>query len=366
MAALTEYRWQRVALHREDLEYLLDLVKGTGAEGEPRVLEGITPTTDAGIYELRPGPYVGRLGLPSGAHLDIHSRFAFSDVIRLIAESGRLPYRVDRLPVPTGTEPFIIDVLVAAFAREVDRLTSAGLAKGYRERHFDRPPYPGQVDISRHLSRYAGRPDRLTTKARRITHDIDVNRALGLALDVLIRLGLSDDLQRQVVAHGSSFVRVGRSPMSPAQVAAIPLTRLTTRYEAALGLAELILGGQLIAPREQQLSGASVLFNMPKVWESFVARRVAERWGEGYRVEAPYPFDLSNDGQLRSEADVTVWDEDDRLVALYDAKYKRVENAPSTADVYQMVTYCTRLGIDRRDTRIPGSRRGASHPRGAD
>ncbi len=355
MVALTEYRWQRVELRGDDLDYLLDLVKGTGVEGEPRVLEGITPTTDPGVYELRAGPYVGRLGLPSGRYLDIHSRFPFADVIQLIAESGRLPYRVDRLPTPMGTEPFVIDVLVAAFCREVDRLVSAGLAKGYQQQRFDRPPYPGQVDINRHLSRFAARPDRLTTRAKRITHDIEVNRALALALDVLVRLSLAEELQREVVSLGSSFVRVGRTPMSPASVAAIPLNRLTQRYEAALGLAELILGGQLIAPREQQLSGASVLFNMPKVWESYVAKRIERRWGDAFRVAAPYPFDLSNQGELRSEADVTVWDEDERLVALYDAKYKRVEHAPSTSDVYQMVTYCTRLGIDEATLVYPGA-----------
>jgi 5-methylcytosine-specific restriction endonuclease McrBC regulatory subunit McrC len=94
---------------------------------------------------------------------------------------------------------------------------------------------------------------------------------------------------------------------------------------------------------------------MPKVWESYVAKRIAERWGEGYRVAAPYPFDLSNDGGLRSEADVTVWDEDDHLVALYDAKYKRLEYAPSTGDIYQMVTYCTRLGINEATLVYPGS-----------
>jgi hypothetical protein len=39
-----------------------------------------------------------------------------------------------------------------------------------------------------------------------------------------------------------------------------------------------------------------------------------------------------------------VW-KDDELVTVYDAKYKWPGASPSMGDVYQLVTYCTRLGI---------------------
>ncbi len=40
-------------------------------------------------------------------------------------------------------------------------------------------------------------------------------------------------------------------------------------------------------------------------------------------------------------------------VALYDAKYKGIDKAPSSADVYQMVTYCERLGLDSATLAYP-------------
>jgi McrBC 5-methylcytosine restriction system component len=34
-----------------------------------------------------------------------------------------------------------------------------------------------------------------------------------------------------------------------------------------------------------------------------------------------------------------------QLIALYDAKYKWPDSTPSRADLYQMITYCDRLGL---------------------
>ena len=45
-------------------------------------------------------------------------------------------------------------------------------------------------DIREHLTRYAGRPDKLTTVARRLTSDIDRNQALATATGLLLRLPL--------------------------------------------------------------------------------------------------------------------------------------------------------------------------------
>lgn len=191
------------------------------------------------------------------------------------------------------------------------------------------------------------------TTARRITHDIEVNRALALALEILRRVLLPEEIARRLAALGSSFARVERTPMSPDEVARIALDRLTARYRTALGLAELVLRSQQVAPRAGERAGASMLFHMPRVWEAYVVRWVGERWGDGFQVEAPHTFALTDDGRIRSEADVTVW-RDGRLVALYDAKYKWADRGPSTGDIYQMITYCQKLRLGEASLVYPG------------
>lgn len=354
MIRLIEYSTTRAPLTAADLDYLLDLVTASGQDDEAKLLRAVTPTREPGVYALRSGPYVGRLGLPSGDWIDFVSRFSFEDVLELIRRSGRLPIRRDSLLVSTEQADTLIDVIAAAFLREVARIVGAGLAKGYAERRFERPPYPGTLDAPQHLTRFAARPDRLVTVASRLTRDILVNQAVAAALEVLRRVPLRKDISAGVAGMALAFREVRRVPMSADAVARIRLTALTNGYREALALAELILRSQSLAPRGQAHIGTSIVFFMPKVWETYVAHCIRDAWPDTFDVTSSFAFDLTPAGGLPAEADVVVR-HDGELVALYDAKYKWLDKAPERGDIYQMVTYCERLNLQEATLVYPGT-----------
>ena len=332
-------------LDGKDLAHLLNMVRGEAASDEAKVIQSITPTAKPDTYRVRPGGFVGRLGLPSGETIDIESRFPLGDIIDMLRFSGRIPIRLDRLTPAMDEEQFFLDVIALAYAREVERLVLFGLAKGYREFRFDRPPYTGIPDVNLHLGRHAARPDKLVTRARRITVDIELNRALAAAIEVLSRVSLSAEPTRALMSVFPAFGRVRRVPTSASTISRLELSRLTSRYQDSLALAEVVLRGQSLAPEGDPMAGASVLFNMPKVWEACVAKWVGLSWPGDFVVDEQHGFEVTDDGSLNASADVTVWDAR-RLVALYDAKYKWPGDTPTMGDVYQMVTYCTQLRID--------------------
>jgi 5-methylcytosine-specific restriction endonuclease McrBC regulatory subunit McrC len=350
---LVEYSTIQAPLEGADLDYLLDLVAASGQDDEAKLLQAVTPTRQRGVYALRSGPYVGRLGLPSGGWIDFVSRFAFEDVLELIRRSARLPIRQDSLPVATEQADALIDVIAAAFLREVARIVGAGPAKGYAKRRFEQPPYPGTLDVRQHLTRFAARPDRLVTVASRLTRDIPVNQAVAAALEVLRRVPLRREVSAGVAGMALAFREVRRVPMSADAVARIQLTTLTKGYREALALAGLILSGQSLAPQGQAHAGGSIVFSMPKVWENYVAQCVREAWPDVFEVISSFPFDLTPAGGLPAEADVVVRHRGE-LVALYDAKYKWLDKAPARGDVYQMVTYCEHLGLGEATLVYPG------------
>jgi 5-methylcytosine-specific restriction endonuclease McrBC regulatory subunit McrC len=354
MIRLVEYSTVQAPLATQDLDYLLDLVAASGQDDEAKLLQAVTPTRQRGVYALRSGPYVGRLGLPSGGWIDFVSRFSFEDVLELIRRSARLPIRQDSLPVATEQADALVDVIAAAFLRETALIVGAGLAKGYADRRFEQPPYPGALDGRQHLSRFAARPDRLVTIASRLTRDIPVNQAVAAALEVLRRVPLRREVSAGVAGMALAFREVRRVPMSPGAVARIRLTALTKGYREALGLAELILRSQSLAPQGQAHAGASIVFFMPKVWETYVAQCVRDAWPDAFDVTSSFAFDLTPARGLPAEADVVVRHGGD-LVALYDAKYKWLEKAPARGDVYQMVTYCERLGLQEATLVYPGN-----------
>jgi 5-methylcytosine-specific restriction endonuclease McrBC regulatory subunit McrC len=340
---LVEYTRSAVPLGQSDLTYLLRFAKGGGAATQG-IFQSIMPTQEPGLYEITPGAYVGRLGLPSGEVLGFSSRFSFEDVLKLISSSGRLPAHLSALESEMETGPSLVDVIAAAFLREVASIVGSGIGKGYIERRFLEPPYPGRLDVSYHLGHLYAREDRLATKAKRLTPDIPINQALAAGLDVLARVPLSTPLRIQGARMAGVFRSVRRTPQTAAKVRRIHLPNLHIRYRRALALAALILEGASIAPHGEGLAGASVLYSMPKVWESCVAGWAERKWGPEFSVETGYLFNLSNGGELRSEADVVVRKEGE-IVALYDAKYKRPGKTPDVPDVYQMVAYCERLNL---------------------
>ncbi|HEX5200506.1 hypothetical protein ACFQS1_34430 [Paractinoplanes rhizophilus] len=336
---VVEYRPAQLRLAAAELDYLLGFVRAASGS---RVLRSITPTREPGVFEVTPGSFVGRLGLPSGRWIDFLSRFPLSDVVQLIRQSGRRPVLAGTLPADAVARNFLIDAIALAYTREVEHLIGRGLVKGYEPRRYAWPPYPGRLDVAHHVSKLAARPDRLATVARRLTVDIRENRALAAALDVLARVPLGRNAAVRVAALGPAFHRVSRTSWRADDVGRIRLTNLTVPYRQALALAETILRSQSLAPTSAGLAGGSLLFHMPKVWETYVAQWLRRTWPQ-HDVRAPYSFALTKDGQT-AEADATVW-AGNRLVALYDAKYKWPDHAPDRADVYQMVTYCERLGL---------------------
>lgn len=340
-------------LSTSDLTYLLSFVHRGPEEGdEAKVIQSITPTRRPGYWQITAGDFVGRLGLPSGEWIDFQSRFDFPDPIRLIQLGTWPPRLLNRYPTPARAGLKFVDAIALAFAREVGRLVGQGLSKGYREERQSRPPYGGRIDVGFHLSRFAGRPDVLVTKRRRLTVDIEINQALGAALEVLYRVPLASEVGRTVAQLRPTFAQVSRSALSAGDVARLPLRGESVRYRHALLLAEVILRSRDLVPTAEGLSGVSFLFFMPKIWERYVARWVAET-SRNETAEPSYAFRLTTEGRT-AEADVVIRSRN-QVSALFDAKYKTHDSAPSSADIYQMVTYCEALGLSEAQLVYPGT-----------
>jgi 5-methylcytosine-specific restriction enzyme subunit McrC len=100
---------------------------------------------------------------------------------------------------------------------------------------------------------------------------------------------------------------------------------------------------------ENGLSIASFVVNMEKVFEDFVTAALTEAWGSGVgRTERQFPVKLDNGGAISMNVDV-VHLIDDAPRFIVDAKYKPESASgryPNT-DLYQVLTYCTALRIDR-------------------
>ncbi|MFN0029915.1 MAG: 5-methylcytosine restriction system specificity protein McrC [Acidimicrobiales bacterium] len=126
---------------------------------------------------------------------------------------------------------------------------------------------------------------------------------------------------------------------------------MNERYRPALGLAAMVLAGTSFShdgadEADGALQADGFMVEMAAVFEAFVTTALGQRLVEsGGSYHTQYPDTLDEAGAVRIEADL-VWARHGVPAAVIDAKYKAEK--PSgfpNADVYQMLAYCTALGL---------------------
>ena len=350
MLRLREYAPQEVDLAPGDLRAVVALTRGDDA----RVLQSVTPT-GTGRHVVVPGPFVGRLRLPSGLVLDIRSRFDLAELTTLLATYIGAPALLRDDPVPAGEDDAgLIDLIAVAFVDGLERIVARGLPKGYVERTFTRPPFAGRPDVAFHLRRHAGRADRLVTRAQRITQDIAVNQVLARAHALLLRAPLRHLRTRRRLTGLSPVLVAISGPLDDERAIRLARPRLPVHLREVFDLAVLVVRGISLLPEGVDRHGAAVLFPMPKVWEAFVEKSVADAAPPGHRVTRQVPVSITEPpDSTTGYADVVEYDDDGRPVVVYDAKYKHL-GRPGTGDLFQVFTYCRRLRCERGVLVLPG------------
>lgn len=349
MIELIEYHTSTVQLRQQEAHELASLTRGSAdTTRQPRVIERLTPAREADVYDVQPGPYVGRFRLRTGRVVDITSRFGFRDLTTLLGLGSKAALLRPDVTSAAGSAG-LVDLVALAFVREAERLAGQGLAKGYTQKTVARPPYAGVPAVTAHLSAHAGRADRLVTTARRLTADTALNRLVARAHRKLSRITYQDN---RIKARLRQLAPVFRSVDGRDKDYGRPLT-VPARYREIVDLARLVVDHRTALPAGTHLAGVSVLFNMTKIWESYVGcwLRAHER---GAVVHSQYPVPLVDDSQERPARADFVVERGGRPVAVYDAKYRAWRERPSTKELYQMFTYATRLSVNRAALICPG------------
>lgn len=362
MLELREYEVRRVGLTPGQAAELAVLTRGSqdnrndeSDSSQPKVIQQVTPTSSAGTYDVQPGPFIGRFTTRSGLTVDVASRFPFANLLQVLRVSARQPTLLNQAVTPARGGRGLLELIATAYVREVHRIAGFGLTKGYVTRTFTHPPYPGVPNATAHLARHLGRPDRLVTQARRLTPDIPANQVLAAAHRVL-RHQVYEDPTLTVRLRSLAPVFAGITSVADAPRLASSAARTSpARYREALGLAVLVLSGLTTLPSGAGAAGPSVLFNMTKVWESYLETVLAEDLPAGHRLSAQHPVLLTDDAsRLVAYADLVVLDAEGNPVAVYDAKYRPWGDKPSAPEIYQTMTYAYRLGLNSAQLLYPG------------
>ena len=142
----------------------------------------------------------------------------------------------------------------------------------------------------------------------------------------------------------------------PARIADAIRRQVPSRYRDGFALAELILAGQTTLPVGSGTTGPTVLFSMPRLWESYVQARLERELPAGHRFSRQHPVLLTDDiSAMTAKADLVELDQHGQPTRIIDAKYKQWQATPTAPDLYQVVTYAQRLHLGGATLVYPGA-----------
>jgi 5-methylcytosine-specific restriction enzyme subunit McrC len=317
----------------------------------------------SGLVEAAPDPYLpgqwrvkagGKVGVASVSvqggttvTLRIAPKVPIARLLFLIGYSLRAKgWRSEE--VLLGEETELLPAFAYLFERQAERALRQGLLQGYRTTQETSLVVRGRIREADQVRRRYGSPIPAEIVHDEYTPDIAENRLLRTACERLCRLpaGIPDQVRGRLLrlrVRLADITAVGRGHVLPSWRP----TRLNARYHQALRLADLVLRGASVEHRPGDVTVSGFLFDMAGVFEDFVTVALSEALsGHAGRSVRQATHHLDERDAIRMIPDFVRYADDGTPLAVADAKYKaeKPDGFPD-ADLYQMLAYCTALGL---------------------
>jgi 5-methylcytosine-specific restriction enzyme subunit McrC len=336
-----------ILLAEGDVAREFALPDGLAASLEERGIATVSPTRREGWWRVSHIRRVGVLVL-EGVEVRIAPKLPVPRLFFLLGYA-RDPKGWQTSTVGFEADDDLVAAIAQGFVRQAERALQRGVLHGYVERDDALTVLRGRLRTSEQIARRHGLPLPLEVRYDEFVDDIAENRILRTAAQALAGLPrVPDEVAgrlRRLVARLDTARLIRRGESRPTWTP----TRLNARYVPALRLAELILDASSIEHRPGDVASSGFLVDTWRAFEDFVGvalrEALATYQGSLELQDRGYFLDVAKQVRLRPDM---VWRSAGRVAAVLDAKYK-IENEKGVpdSDLYQMLAYCTALGIPR-------------------
>lgn len=308
----------------------------------------LTPVP-GGRWSVRGNQKVGliRLRTRSGGtiHLCLQPKLDIRDLLFLLSYSSPDPWHPE--PVTAATTDDLVPALADLLARTTRRTLEGGVLHGYREVAEDLPLIRGRIRTTAQLRR-TGMPLPISVQYDDHTPDIPENRTLLAALHMAAHLPGVPHPTRLALRHLADRLPGVHRPHPGEPLPPWTRTRLNARYVPVLRLAELLLSGRSVRPEGgAPIPADGFLLDLPKVFERFVTVTVGEALARhGIRCAPQDVHRLDEARRAAFRPDLVLY-RGGGPISVMDAKYTFLKvTAPPVEHLYQLLAYCTALGIN--------------------
>ena len=307
----------------------------------------VSPTIDpGGGYRLRPSSYVGAVNV-GDLSVIVRSKIPADRVMFLMTYAMDPRHWRDE-SIDLAPDDDILEAVALAFVRHIRRAVRRGLLRGYRREEDALNSVRGQIRFADQIGRRYGLPLPIEVAYDEYTEDIEQNRPLKTAVHRLSHTRMRSAAVRQEVRRlRPVFDMVQLGSYAPGAAPEIRYTRLDEHYRPAVELARLIIENSSLELFGGNVTGASFLTDMNRVFEQFLYVALGEALGVGNdQWKRGKSLELDEGGRIDLEPDLCWWSpgyarSGPRPRIIGDAKYKKLDTPGFRhADIYQMLAYC--------------------------
>ncbi|WOH19803.1 restriction endonuclease [Paenarthrobacter sp. GOM3] len=345
-------------------QIILDELQG---HPEPVVLEREVAATlrDTGLVSVVPAHNGAWTILPSGkvgsvqiddllVRVNPKERVRLSRLLFLLGYAADPGFRPDNVAAEEDEDLFA--VLGESLARHGERALERGPLNGYVHVEESLRTVRGRIRVGDQMTRRPGMLLPLEVSYDDYTSDVAENQILRAAIRMMLHVPRLTDSLVVRLAHLDSKLDGVSALKHGAPLPSWSESRINGHYVPALRLSEIILQTMSAEAGMGHRAVASFVVNMATVFEDFVATALKEalepypgltEWQyETFMDEAEPGYPGSD--RVRMYVDV-VHSVRGRPAMIFDAKYKAASasGAYPNADHYQMLAYCTALGVPR-------------------
>ena len=239
--------------------------------------------------------------------------------------------------------------LVEFFWRSLKVAMMRGPLEGYQTRSRSSEVLKGRIDFSAQLKRNAGQYFPMEVTYDDFVTDIAENQIIRTAIQILIsKFPLQDATRKQLLIFDGYLDGVSTFRFWE-EAPRYELDRRNAHLEIPLKIAELIVLGRALDGIEGESNANTFLIDMARLFERFLGSEFQTLSNKSDLTFFPQGTgdSLDQDGIIKFKPDF-LWKRGQQITAIADAKYKRIEseNQVPNEDLYQVLSYCGRYGLD--------------------
>jgi 5-methylcytosine-specific restriction enzyme subunit McrC len=322
----------------------VDLTRAEAVALNAAKLVSVQPTVDGWIVTAAHTVGALRCG---HFHVRVQPKVGTIQALRLLARAhGVRDLSLDQQTIEVIRDQDLTTVLAALFAQEAASAMAEGPLRGYRSEDQSLAVVRGRLRLKEQYLRRFGQLVPLEVTVDEWTLDTDENRRVRAAGQRLLALPeLPPLVRRRLLRLDRQLAEVTSLPLGAPVPPWMP-TRLNAKMHAILRLADLVLANQAVEHRVGDVRVSGFTLSMALLFERLVTRVLWES-GSEVRVVGQRQSDLDATGVLKIKPDL-VFLAGRSVVGVADVKYKLLDENGKfpNADAYQLITYCSRLGLD--------------------